>query len=94
MPTFVPPVVYDNPPIYVAPDRYRSVPKAGQLLRRYYGGQPRGRSVLRIGGAYRTVDVPSQADIDAATEVYLGGHIHEVDQATADRLTAAGYVVT
>lgn len=97
MPTFSPPVAFDNPPIYTTgQDRlYPALPFGpAQALMRHYGGQPRGRSVLKIDGTYRTVDVPTQAQIDAATEVYLGGHIYEVTSTVATALTAAGYTVT
>lgn len=47
--------------------------------------------MLKINGTYRTVDTPSQTDLDSATEVYLGGHVYAVTQAVADALNAAGY---
>lgn len=88
MPTFSPPSVNDLPSIL--PDtsgvQYQSW--------RYYGGNPRARTVLRIGGVYQTVESPSQLLVDAATEVYMGGHIYTVSAATAADLVAAGYVVT
>ena len=94
MPTFQPPVAFDNPPIYVngQDHRYPAVPFGpAQALMRHFGGQPRGRSVLKIGGVYQTVDTPSTDQCSSATEVYLGGHIYPVTQAVADALTAAGY---
>jgi hypothetical protein len=63
-------------------------------LFRHYKARARGRSVLRIGGVYLTVDTPSQTQIDSATEVYQGGHVYTVTQTVADALTAAGYTVT
>lgn len=61
------------------------------LLMRHYSNLPRGRSVIKIGGLYRTLDNPDQDLLDAATEVYLGGHIYTITQTVADALTAAGY---
>lgn len=87
MPTFEPPFVLDVPTTL-------ATRHPGNALMRHYRPGPRGRSVLRIAGAYQTIDTPTQTQIDAATEVYLGGHVHQVDQATADRLVAAGYTVT
>ena len=52
---------------------------------------PVGRSVLKIDGVYVTIDTPTQAQIDSATEYYAGGHVYTVDAATAEALTAAGY---
>lgn len=50
-----------------------------------------GITVLRRQGVYSSYRYPSQGEVLAAEEVYLGGHIYEVDDATAARLTAAGY---
>jgi hypothetical protein len=87
MPTFIPPIVRDVPPLDV------TAKGLAARLFRHYGPYPRGRSVLRIGGVYLTFDTPSQELIDTATEVYLGGHIYEVTAEVADALTLAGYTV-
>jgi hypothetical protein len=50
-----------------------------------------GISVLRTQGVYSSYRYPSQGEVLAAEEVYLGGHIYEVDNDAATRLTAAGY---
>jgi hypothetical protein len=92
-PSFTPPVVNDRSPIYLQPDRFYPVTRVAERLMRHYGGQPRGQTVLKIDGVYQTVSHPSQSQIDAASEVYLGGHVHDISQETADALTAAGYVV-
>lgn len=60
---------------------------------RHFKARARGRTVLRIDGAYATYDDPAESLIDSATEVYLGGHVYTVDAATAAALTAAGYTV-
>lgn len=88
MPVFQPPTVNDVP--RVLPDT-RGVP---YLFARHCSNLPRGRSVIKIGGVYQTVDNPEQSTLDLATEVYLGGHIYTVTQTVADALTAAGYTVT
>jgi hypothetical protein len=59
----------------------------------HFGGQARGRTVLREGGVYSTVDSPSADRVAAASEVYMGGHAYEVTAAQAAALTAAGYTV-
>jgi len=87
MPKFVPPVVRDNPAILP-----ESTGVAYRLFR-HYGPYRRGRSVLRIDGVYRTFDTPTDQDLAAATEVYLGGHVYDVTPEVADALTAAGYQV-
>jgi hypothetical protein len=87
VPIFSPPTVADIP--RVLPET-RGV---AYRLMRHYSPTVRGRSVLRTAGVYRTLDNPSQTDIDAASEVYLGGHIYTVTQTVADALTIAGYTV-
>lgn len=85
MPTFTPPIVHDVP--RVLPET-RGVPF---LLMRHYSELPRGRTVVKVGGVYSTVDNPEQSLLDVATEVYLGGHIYTITDAVATALTAAGY---
>lgn len=77
----------DNPP--VLPET-RGIERR---LFRHYGPWPRGRSVIKVAGVYRTVDNPDQLTLASATEVYLGGHEYVISDATADALQAAGYVV-
>ena len=50
-----------------------------------------GVTVLRTQGVYSSHRYPSQGEVLPAEEVSLGGHIYEVDDAAAVRLTAAGY---
>lgn len=85
MPVFTPPIALHNPP--VGPE-HRGI---AYRLFRYLGPQPVGRSVLRIGGVYSTVDMPDQLTLATATEVYLGGHVYPISAETATALTAAGY---
>lgn len=92
MPQFSPPNVADRSPVYVTwPDRHRPVSRLGQRLMAHYGPQTRGRSVLKTNGVYSTVDTPTEAQMAAATEVYIGGHVYEVTNDVADALRAAGY---
>jgi hypothetical protein len=65
--------------------------KTSRRLFGHYRPLARGRSVLKLAGSYVTIDTPTQAQLDAATEAYLGGHLHVVTQVVADALTAAGY---
>lgn len=53
-----------------------------------------GRTVLKNGTAYKTVDEPTDEDVAAATIAYVGGHVYTVTTAEGDALTAAGYTVT
>jgi len=76
-------VSYDNP--------YRSAGRGCHRLWRYFGPNARGRTVLRTAGVYRTTDYPTTDEINAASEVYLGGHWFEISEATATELQAAGY---
>lgn len=89
MPTFIGPIAYTNPP--VLPD----TSGAQYRLFRYYGGQPVGRSVIKISGVYTTVDNPTQDQIDAAGAEgvghFLGGHVYTISAAVAAALTTAGY---
>jgi hypothetical protein len=39
------------------------------------------------------VNYPSQDQIAVAAAVYLGGHIYDIDDAEAEALMAAGYIV-
>ena len=87
MAVFIPPVADLTPPVVA--ERH-----PGNMLFRHYKSRACGKSVLRTGGVYRTVINPSQDQIAAASEVYLGGHVYEVDVATAAALTAAGYVTS
>jgi len=84
--SFQPPVAYDNPS--TLPD----TKGPAKMLFERLGAQPRGRSVLRTAGVYATLDYPTTAQINAATEAYIGGHIYDVDNATVAALVAAGYI--
>ena len=97
MPRFEPPVVYDRPPAYPRGTERLQCPPVDRTTNRFFsrfGGQPRGWTVLKTAGVYSTVDVPTQAQIDTASEVYLGGHVYEVSNVVAAALLDAGYTVT
>ena len=92
MPVFQPPTVNDLPTILPETRgvQYR--------LWRYYGGNPRGRSVVRIGAVYTTVDTPTTTQLEAAgnregIDFFLGGHVYTVSAAVAAALIADGYTV-
>lgn len=86
---FEPPVALDNPPTLPNPK-----PKYINSYARWKGGQRRGRTVLRTGSSYLTVDSPTIDQCNAADSVYLGGHVYTVTQAEANSLSAHGYSVT
>lgn len=86
MPTFSPPVAYSRPPVL-------PVPHPGNRLMRHFGAQAVGQTVYKSGGVWVTKQYPSQSELDAASEVYLGGHIYEVSDDQAVALVAAGFTV-
>lgn len=90
MATFVPPLVYDM--ASVLPETHG----VQRSLFRYYGGNPRGLSVVKVAGHYTTVDGPS-ADTLVGTEGvdwFLGGHTYTVTAAVATALGADGYTTS
>ena len=58
---------------------------------RWAGPAPVSQTVLKEGGSWVTVQNPLQSRLDAATHVFLGGHVYEVSDDLATELTAAGY---
>lgn len=88
MATFQPPTANDLPA--VLPDtkgvQYR--------LFRFYGKNPRGKSVVRVAGHWVTMDYPlSETYVQGkdGVDFFLGGHIYTVTSAQAAALTADGY---
>mgnify|MGYP003654472197 FL=1 len=61
----------------------------GVLFERYK--ITRGVTVMRTNGIYSSYRYPSQIETLAAQEVYMGGTVTVIEQATADALTAQGY---
>lgn len=90
MPTFQPPYADTLPP--TVPGIPGNDPAAYRLLR-HFKNRAHGQTVLLLDGAYVTLEHPSQNQLDAATEVYLGGHVYEVSDGVAASLTAAGFTV-
>ena len=86
-PTYIfnPPVVFDVPPVLP------TTKGIAYRLFRHYGPRPRGRSVIRIGDEFQTVDSPDQLTLAAVDEYWLGGHEYVIDKATMLALTEAGY---
>lgn len=88
MPTFNPPTANDLPGI--TPEtkgiQYR--------LFRYYGNNPRGKSVVMVAGHWTTMDYPSSEDFVQGTDginFFLGGHIYTITAGQAATLTADGF---
>lgn len=78
MPTFNPPTIDEGP---VAD---------GPLFSRYK--LRRGITVIKNqDDSYSSVRFPWLGDLEAAKEVYLGGHVYFVTSEEATALTAAGY---
>jgi hypothetical protein len=85
-------------PSYFLPPTAPLVPAAvksnhpGYSLMRHYRPWDAGRNVwLMPGGVITTREPVNESD---AVRVFHGGHIHEVNDAEAALLTAAGYAVT
>lgn len=89
---FTPPTVDDVP--RVLPDTRGPA----LLLMRHYSELPRGRSVVKVGATYTTMDIPTTDQMTAAgvegTDWFLGGHTYVVTDAVAAALFAAGYTVS
>ena len=77
MPTFTPPTVIEGPA------------GGGTLFSRYR--LPRGITVLKENGVYSSVRFPDVDRVNAAQEVYLGGHIYTITEAVSALLIDAGY---
>lgn len=91
MPFFQPPHADHLPPTVPGiPGNHSSA----YLLLRHFKNRASGRTVLKVGGVYSTVEYPTQDQLNLATEVYLGGHVYEVSQSVADALEAAGFETT
>jgi hypothetical protein len=86
--TFLPPTRNDTPGVLTTthgPQR---------RLFRYYGGNPRGLSVVSSAGHYATVDNPSAdllVDGGEGRTWFLGGHVYVIDKAIAASLSADGF---
>lgn len=91
MPVFQPPTADTVPPVLPRNTPRRLQHPIAYALFRRYKRRACGRSVLKINGAYQTIDYPTTTQTELATEVYLGGHIYEVSDDIADALTSAGY---
>ena len=86
MPQFFSPPMGPGRPYALRQDRPYS------SLFRHYGAIPTGINVWIVGGGVTTVE-PDTAVV-TPDQTFLGGHIYEVDAATAALLTAAGFTVT
>ena len=72
------------------PPTVKETPAGGHTLFERLGIE-RGISVLRVNGVYSSFRYPRQTETDEASEVYLGGHVYDIDDQTRTRLIAAGY---
>lgn len=57
----------------------------------WFAGVTRGKTVVKVGGTWRTVVSPSEDFLATCSVVLRGGYEHQIDQALADELTANGY---
>lgn len=74
---------------FVTPTVYEG-PANGPRLFQFYEFK-RGITVYRTGSTFGEVRFPSQDFLETVDEYWMGGHTHEVSNATAADLTAAGY---
>jgi hypothetical protein len=79
LPIFFPPTVDEGPAGFGLFFRYK---------------HKRGKSVLKIGGTYRVIRVPSTDQVNSASEYYAGGHEYEVSEAVKSSLIAANIGIT
>lgn len=84
-------VVFQPPVAFTQPRVLPSTKGPARALWRRYSARPVGRTVLKINGTYGVYDTPTIDQVASASEVYQGGHVYEVDDATAAALTAAGF---
>lgn len=73
-------------PLYDPDDRR----KVNALLR-HYKPLEKGVTVLKSGGAWARAPYPSINQLRDADKALLGGHVHEITDAEATELTAAGF---
>jgi len=87
----VAPVFRFKPPTIEIP-----MPTAIEPLRHYR--ITKGLSVVRVSGAFQTINTPSDIQLQAAgregTDYFVGGHEYEISAAVAAELQAAGYTVS
>lgn len=88
--TFVPPLVFDSAPVT---EKTFGVERR---LFRYYGGNPRGLSVVKVAGHYTTIDGPYQELLVGTDGIdyFLGGHNYQIPKAVALALQADGYTTS
>lgn len=76
-------------PTFQVPNKVRKPLGFDRFFRRFT--YPEGQTLIVTGSTYRLSQFPSDEELAAADTFYLGGHIYEVDDATAAALAAAGY---
>lgn len=84
MPTFKPPT--DNLLTYIDRNNQQGL---GYQLFKFYSAEPRGRNVFKLTDSSYVETDP--ADFNSILVTYHGGHDHQVSDAEAALLTAAGY---
>lgn len=63
------------------------------MYARHRPSGPRGRTVLKNGSVYTTLDSPTVDQVNSANIAYLGGHWYYVFGAEEAALTAAGFTL-
>lgn len=85
MPLFTPPTEPEIP--LHDPDDRRKV----NALLRHYKPLEKGVTVLKSGGVWARAPYPTINQLRDADKALLGGHVHEITDAEATELTAAGF---
>jgi hypothetical protein len=57
----------------------------------WFVSYPIGKSVVKIGGVWKTIVVPQDSDLATYQRVLRGGYDNVITDAEASELTAAGY---
>jgi hypothetical protein len=93
---FTPPLVASNDKAAVSAQEAieQRLSRQGRRLAAHYRAAPRAATVLRVNGAYITIEGPTTDDLATATEIYPGGRSTDVDDNTKTQLVAAGFAVT
>lgn len=76
------------PLFFIPPTQLRAAPPGEEL---WFVAVPVGLTVVKVGGTWKTVNVPSEDFLATCQVVLRGGFKTPISQALATELTAAGY---
>ena len=67
------------------------IKKAGRPNDLWFVSIKAPKTVVKVNGQWRSVMSPHEDFLAGCTVVLRGGYVHEISEALADELTAAGY---